>query len=129
MFGYLFYWFFQRFKRVNHDDNPIFAASVGLGSIQFLLFYNVLMIYGMLFSTGGPIKKGNTMLITIVLAALFTGFNYFFYGKKTDALAKKHESRPINKWLKGWVMWLFSFGLFLFPIFSSFVLHLFKLLP
>jgi len=126
MFGYLYYWFAcHYYKRLYKADHPVhFPAAIAVGAIQFLLVYNAYMIYIMFFPLNMNVAyKTPVTVATLAVVAVVCWFNYRFYGGKIEVLSKKYKSRALNNKLKGWMMFLFMFGLFLFPWVTSFIVN------
>ena len=128
MFSYLYYWFYSHHykKKYKFDDNPVFPASCAVGVIQGLIIYNIIMIIRLFIPRNHSFGKLTTLLLTLLLAIACICFNSMYYGRRLSLLSEKYESYSINRWLKSWMMWLFMFGLFLLPILSSFIFHLFN---
>ena len=129
MFEYLYFWFgFHHFKRVYKADSPLLLpAAIAVCAIQILLVYNAIMIYRMFFPINVAFSKNTTCVLAFASVIVLTLFNYKFYGGKMDVLIKKYESCALNDKLKGWMMFLFMFGLFLLPIpISLLVLNVLK---
>lgn len=127
MFGYLYYWFAcHHYKKGHKVDYPVhFPAALAIGAIQFLLVYNAILTYNMFFPLNLNVTyRPPATVLALALVAVFTWFNYRFYGRKIEVLIKKYKSCALNRKLKGWMMFLFMYGLFLFPILTSFVVHL-----
>ena len=128
MFGYLYYWFAcHYYKKLYKVDYPFhFPAAVALGAIQFLLVYNAYMIYSIFFPLELNVAYKTPVTVAVLaVVAVVCWFNYRFYGGKIEVLSKKYKSCALNNKLKGWMMFLFMFGLFFFPALVSFVFHLF----
>ena len=79
----------------------------------------------MFFPSNVAFSKTTTVVLAFASVAVFTWFNYKFYGGKIEVLSKKYKSCALNYKLKGWMMFLFMFvGLFiLLPLLISFVVN------
>ena len=128
MFEYLYYWFcFHHFRRFykDNDNLPIFPAAVAVGAVQFLLLFDIIMALRLFFSASVSFNKTITIVLAFAVVTAFTWFNYKLYGSRIKDLIKKYELNDFNKKLKGWMIFLLMFILFLFPILLSFFVHLF----
>ena len=77
----------------------------------------------MFFPLNVTLSKTTTVVLAIATGAVFAWFNYKYYGGKIEVLSKKYKSCALNNKLKGWMMFLFMFGLFLFPLVTSFIVN------
>ena len=130
---YLYYWFFQYYKRkCKYTDKDAelcynslhLSTSIAVSTVLFLILYCLFMITGCVFPLIFSINKYLIVtfaLITCILTPIFT-INY--YKNKLSLLNERYNNNPLNKTLTGWMMFLFIMGIFLFPIVFSFIYHL-----
>lgn len=134
MFEYLFFWFYQYYKKVYKlDDSPIYIdtllsmAAIGVCAIQFLCAYCIIMILGIVIShyIGFSFKYLSIPLIVACVSITIWGIKKKkYYREIINSLTERHESNPLNQKIKGWMMYLFMIGLFLLPVVFSYVYNL-----
>lgn len=135
MFEYLFFWFYQHYKKVNKlDDNPVYVDSllslsiIAMCAIQFLCVYSIVMIIGIVLvrcSFGFSFKYLSIPLIILLVIITLSGVkNKKHYKKNFNAIMKKYESNPLNNKLKGWMIFLLMLTLFLIPVVFSIALRI-----
>lgn len=135
MFEYLFFWFYQYYKKVYKlDDSPssveslLSLSTIASCTIQFLGVYSILTMAGCVFVrfySGFPFKYLSILLIIAIFIIIIMNLKKKKYYKEIiDSLTERHESNPLNQKIKGWMMYLFMIGLFLLPVVFSCILRL-----
>lgn len=132
---YLYYWFYHYYKkkcRVANNELKVYhksihsSASIALSTLLFLLLLSFFLIIGSLETCLFSLNK-------LIIVCFFLGFCILMvlmvmrhYRNKIDILNAKFKSNTLNNKIKGWMMFLFMYSLFLLPILFSLILRLLK---
>ena len=133
---YLYYWFYHYYKKkckIGNDEMKLFhksihfSASIALSALLFLLLFSFFLILGSLvpcvFSLNKPLVVFFFLGFCILIVLLVKRNDK----NKIEILNEKFKSNTLNNKIKGWMMFLFMYSLFLLPILFSLVLRLLKL--
>ena len=132
--NYLYYWFYHYYaKKCNYNENDSkinhhsmhTSASIALSALLFLFIYCLTMILCIIVPFLFSIKY-LIVIFFVVLCILLLLFTMKYYKNKIVLLDEEFKALSINNKLKGWMVFLFMYSLFLFPIFFSCVYHLFS---
>lgn len=132
---YLYYWFYYYYKRKGKiEDHEIkvyhnsihTSAVIALTALFFLLLFSCFLIIGGLVPCIFTVNKFLVICIIIGFCIITFLLLMRYYKNKIYIIGKKFDSNKLNKKLKGWMVFLFMYSLFLFPIVFSLVLRLLK---
>lgn len=122
---YLYYWFYHYYaKKCNYDeidskinDQSIHtSASIALSALLFLFVFSLFMIIGIIIPFLFSINKYLLIIFFLVLCVLLLIFTMKHYKNKIELLHKEFKTLSINKKLKGWMVFIFMYLLFLSPV-------------
>lgn len=134
MFEYLFFWFYQYYKRLYKlDDSPIYVdkllslSTIALCAIKILFVYSIITIVGIILVHCYSLFSFKYLAIPLIIA--FSAITVLsvkkkeYYKNNINALSEKYKTRSNKTRIKGWMMFFIMIGLFLLPIVFSYVLR------
>ena len=133
---YLYYWFYHYYKKkckIGNDEMKLFhksihfSASIALSALLFLLLFSFFLILGSLVPCVFSLNKPLVVFFFLGFCILIVLLVKRHYKNKIEILNEKFKSNTLNNKIKGWMMFLFMYSLFLLPILFSLVLRLLKL--
>lgn len=135
MFDYLFYRFYDVYKR-KEGDNSVFSASAAISFIQILIISSIIFSINFITSIAYSINfiapnlqkvdKGISTVIVISLSILLLIYNNIKYRKKLNKLILKYSSSPLNKKLKMWIIFMIIPMTMMLPFILRYILKLLK---
>lgn len=136
MIDYLYYWFYHYYKKkckIGNDEMKLYhksihlSASIALSTLLFLLLFSFFLILGSLVPCVFSLKKLLVVYFFLGFCILIVLLVMSHYKNKIEILNAKFKSNPLNNKIKGWMVFLFMYSLFLLPVLFSLVLRHFKL--
>ena len=130
MFDYLFYRFYDIYKR-KEGDTSAFSATAAISFIQILIISSIILsisfitniILSVNFLTPVILAIGETL--SKFLIVLLFSCNYLKYRKSLDEIISKYSKSRLNGKLKMWIIFLIMPATMLFPFALRYILSSF----
>lgn len=133
MFDYLFYRFYDIYKR-KEGDTSAFSATAAISFIQILIISSIILsisfitniILSVNFLTPMALAIGETLskFIIVLLSSLLFICNYLKYRKSLDKIISRHSKSRLNRKLKMWIIFLIMPAAMIFPFALRYILKL-----
>lgn len=133
MFDYLFYRFYDIYKR-KEGDTSAFSATAAISFIQILIISSIILsisfitniILSVNFLTPMVLAIGETLskFIIVLLSSLLFICNYLKYRKSLDEIISKYSKSELNRKLKMWLIFLIMPVAMIFPFALRYILKL-----
>jgi len=133
MFDYLFYRFYDIYKR-KEGDTSAFSATAAISFIQILIISSIILsisfitniILSVNFLTPVILAVGETLskFLIVLLSSLLFSCNYLKYRKSLDEIISKYSKSRLNGKLKMWIIFLIMPATMLFPFALRYILKL-----
>ncbi len=134
MFDYLFYRFYDIYKR-KEEDTSAFSATAAISFIQILIISSIILsisfitniILSVNFLTPVILAIGETLskFLIVLLSSLLFSCNYLKYRKSLDEIISKYSKSRLNGKLKMWIIFLIMPATMLFPFALRYILSSF----
>lgn len=134
MFDYLFYRFYDIYKR-KEGDTSAFSATAAISFIQILIISSIILsisfitniILSVNFLTPVILAVGETLskFLIVLLSSLLFSCNYLKYRKSLDEIISKYSKSRLNGKLKMWIIFLIMPATMLFPFALRYILSSF----
>lgn len=131
MFDYLFYRFYDIYKR-KEGDTSAFSATAAISFIQILIISSIILsisfitniILSVNFLTPMVLAIGETLskFIIVLLSSLLFMCNYLKYRKSLDKIISRHSKSRLNRKLKMWIIFLIMPATMIFPFALRYIL-------
>lgn len=133
MFDYLFYRFYDIYKR-KEGDTSAFSATAAISFIQILIISSIILsisfitniILSVNFLTPMALAIGETLskFLIVLLSSLLFSCNYLKYRKSLDEIISKYSKSRLNGKLKMWIIFLIMPAAMIFPFALRYILKL-----
>lgn len=134
MFDYLFYRFYDIYKR-KEGDTSAFSATAAISFIQILIISSIILsisfitniILSVNFLPPVILAIGETLskFLIVLLSSLLFSCNYLKYRKSLDEIISKYSKSRLNGKLKMWIIFLIMPATMLFPFALRYILSSF----